>query len=736
MNDREYTPKEISWLSFNHRVLQEADNKAVPLIERIKFLGIYSNNLDEFFRVRVATLRRIAKLKDDSYDILGYNAEYTLKEVNRIVLKQRIQYEQVYERLKKDLAANNIYIRNESELDNGQYEFVKDFFNKQLAQIIMPFMVRKEMDLPTLKDDAVYLAITIKHARKTKKVRYALLELPVGDVPRFIALPGPENENHYIFLDDIIRVGLKDIFYVFKNSSIKAHTIKLNKDAELDIIDDISESYIENVNRSLNQRKVATPVRFVYDREMPAETLDILREKLEFSQDDTVIPGGRYHNLKDMIDFPVPGGSHDYLYEKKPPIRHRDIVPGKSILSRIRKKDILLYFPYHSFDVFINMLREASLDPAVKDIKITLYRVAANSNVVNALANAVRNGKSVTAVIELQARFDEQANIYWSNRLREEGVKVIHGVPGLKVHAKLCLITRVKSDNVQRFACVGTGNFNEDTARLYTDHLLMTSDTKITNEVIKTFAFLVKNYKRENYYHLIASPFYTRTRISRLIKKEIENARNGEKAYIYLKLNNLVDKDIIDLLYKASQEGVDIRLNIRAMYSLVTGIEGLSSNIRTIGIVDRFLEHTRIMIFGNKGNEKVYITSGDLMTRNMERRVEIAVPVLNSELKKELHDIFDIQWNDNVKARILDKNLDNKIADNGKPPLRSQTEIYNYIKSIHEPVNNESTAGNDKQLDAAEPGGSVETGDTASPGSTSKPGNASEPGNRERKEKN
>lgn len=731
MTEKAYTPKEISWLSFNHRVLQEADNPAVPLIERIKFLGIYSNNLDEFFRVRVATLRRIAKLKNESFDILGYNAESTLREVNRIVLKQRTQYEQVYERLKKDLAAKNIHIRNEDELDPEQYTFVKEFFNKKLAQLIMPFMVKKEMELPTLKDDAVYLAVTIKHARKTKKIRFALLELPVGTLPRFIALPGPANENHYIFLDDIIRVGLKDIFYVFKNSSITAHTIKLNKDAELDIIDDISESYIENVYRSLNQRKVGTPVRFVYDREIPAETLDILREKLEFSQDDTIIPGGRYHNLKDMIDFPVPEGSHKYLYEPLPPLMHKDIVPGKSILTKIRKKDILLYFPYHPFDIFINMLREASLDPAVKDIKITLYRVAANSNVVNALANAVRNGKSVTAIIELQARFDEQANIYWSNRLREEGVKVIHGVPGLKVHAKLCLITRVKSDNVQRFACVGSGNFNEDTAGVYTDHLLMTSDTKITNEVAKTFAFLEKNYKKENYYHLIASPFYTRTRISRLIKKEIENALNGEKAYIHLKLNNLVDKDIIDLLYKASQEGVDVRLNIRAMYSLVTGIKGLSNSISAIGIVDRFLEHTRIMIFGNRGNEKVYITSGDLMTRNIERRVEIAVPVLNSELKQELRDIFDIQWNDNVKARILDKKLENRIADNEKPPLRSQTEIYEYLKKIHEAVNTESTADNDKQVEKAEPGGTVKNPEGGNPGSSTEDRNPGIiPGNR------
>ena len=680
-----FTPKEISWLSFNHRVLQEADNPEVPLIERIKFLGIYSNNLDEFFRVRVATLRRISKLEQDSNDILGYSAESTLKRVNEIVLQQRVEYENIFNSLMKDLADNKIFIKNENELNEEQHEYVKKYFSDNLAQNIMPFMVRKENTLPTLKDDSVYLAITIKHIRKTKKVRYALIELPTNTLPRFLHLPGSEDEYNYIFLDDIIRVGLKEIFYVFKNSNLEAHTIKLNKDAELDIVDDISESYIDNVNRSLSQRKVATPVRFVYDREIPEDTLKVLTESLELSMDDIIIPGGRYHNLKDLIDFPITEGTEKYKYNILSPVKHKDIIPGKSILSCIRKKkDILLFFPYHSFDNFINMLREASLDPAVKDIKITLYRIARNSNVVKALINAVHNGKSVTAVLELQARFDEEANIFWSNKLREEGVKVVHGVPGLKVHAKVCLITRVKGDNVQRFACVGSGNFNEDTARIYTDHLLMTSDTKITNEVSKTFAFLEKNYKKENYYHLIASPFYSRTRLTRLIKNEIDNARNGEEAYIYLKLNNLADREMIDLLYTASREGVDVRLNIRGMFSLVTGIRGLSYNIKAIGIVDRFLEHTRIMIFGNKGNEKVYITSGDLMTRNIERRIEIACPVLDGEIKKELREIFDMQWNDNVKARILDKNLENKIATNGKSALRSQVEIYNYLKNKHE----------------------------------------------------
>ncbi len=674
-----YIPKEISWLSFNHRVLQEADNPKVPLIERIRFLGIYSNNLDEFFRVRVATIKRLAKLNSESYSILGYNAADTLKEITRIVLVQRKYYENIYKRIIEELEKEKIIFKNENNLSAEQDEFVSNYFRSRLKPILMPFFIRKENSTATLKDDAIYFGITITPLKASKKIRYAIMEVPTRVLPRFIILPSGTDETNIIFLDDIIRHGLKELFSLFKNKEISAHTIKVNKDAELDIIDDISESYMEIMSKSLSQRKTGNPVRFLYDRDIPVPLLKLITDMMQITEDDALLAGGRYHNLKDLINFPDPGIER-LKYRDMPKINHPDFDSESSILSNLRKKDILIYYPYHSFDTFIDLLRESSIDPAVKEIYITLYRIGKGASVVNALTNAVRNGKKVTAVVELQARFDEEANIYWSKILAEEGVKVIYGVPGLKVHAKIVLIKRIKNNKMQKYACIGSGNFNEDNAKVYTDHLFMTSDTKITNEVTKIFSFLEKNYKRPNYYHLIVAPIYSRNRISRLINNEIQNARDGKEAFIHIKLNNLVDKETIQLLYKAANEGVDVRLNIRGMFSMKTGIDGISDKINAIGIVDRFLEHTRIMIFCNKGNEKYFITSGDLMTRSLERRVEVGVPIFDKEIQKELRDIFDIQWNDNVKARILDKNLSNKISENHiGEELRSQYKIYNYL---------------------------------------------------------
>lgn len=683
MHEKElaYIPKEISWLSFNHRVLQEADNPNVPLIERVRFLGIYSNNLDEFFRVRVATIKRLAKLDSKSYDILGYNAPDTLREINRIVLEQRKYYESIYERIIQELEKEHIIFKNEKNLNDEQEQFVTDYFRSKLKPILMPFFIRKENSVASLKDDAIYFGISIYPLKASKKVRYAIMEVPTRVLPRFIILPSGEEETNIIFLDDIIRHGLKELFSLFRNKEITAHTVKVNKDAELDIIDDISESYVESMSKSLSQRKTGNPVRFIYDRKLPEPLLDLVKVMMNITEDDALLAGGRYHNLKDLINFPDPG-IKKLKYMDMPKIKHPDFDSESSILASLRRKDILTYYPYHSFDTFIDLLREASIDPAVKEIYITLYRIGKGASVVNALTNAVRNGKKVTAVVELQARFDEEANIYWSKIMVEEGVKVIYGVPGLKVHAKIVLIKRIKNNKMQKYACIGSGNFNEDNARVYTDHLFMTSDTKITNEVSKIFSFLEKNYKRPNYYHLIVAPIYSRNRISRLINNEIQNASEGKKAFIHIKLNNLNDKDIIQLLYKAANEGVDVKLNIRGMFSMKTGINGVSHNVKAIGIVDRFLEHTRIMIFCNGGDEKYFITSGDLMTRSLERRVEVGVPIFDKEIQKELRDIFDIQWNDNVKARILDKSLNNRISSGGrKKEFRSQYKIYEYLRS-------------------------------------------------------
>ncbi len=645
-----YIPKEISWLSFNERVLQEADNKDVPLLERFKFLGIYSNNLDEYFRVRVATLRKLSHLSAKSKNILGYNPKATLKKIQEIVLEQNTKFEKIYKTLILELSNHNIHIINEKELNQEQSEFVREYFLKEVRTRLMPFMIEKDSELPNLTDDAIYLAIQLNNTKSGRK-KYALLEIPTDVLPRFIVLPSKGEEKYVIFLDDIIRFGLKDIFFILDFDDFSAYTIKLTKDAELEIADDISESYIDKLSKSVHQRKWGTPVRFIHDRKIPEDLLKYLTKKLKFGPDDAIIPADRYHNFKDFMNFPRLSKKKFY-FEPLVPLPHKDIPHGRSILSAMKKKDIMLYFPYHSFDYLIDLLREASIDPFVISIQITLYRLARNSSVINALLNAVRNGKSVTTVVELQARFDEEANILWGKKLMDEGVKVIYGVPGLKVHAKLLLITRVKDDILKRYSAIGTGNFNEDTARVYCDHLLLTTNIKITNEVFKTFNFFNINYKKDNYYHLVLSPFALRNKIILLIENEIKNAKAGKKAYIHLKLNNLTDTEIINYLYEAGAAGVNIKLIVRGMISLVPGLKDISENIRARGIVDRFLEHSRFMIFCNNGNEECFITSADLMPRNIDRRIEVTCPIFDKSIKNDLRKLFQIQWNDTVKARI------------------------------------------------------------------------------------
>ncbi|MGC1389948.1 MAG: polyphosphate kinase 1 [Bacteroidales bacterium] len=680
--DKNYIPKEISWLSFNERVLQEADNKEVPLLERLKFMGIYSSNLDEYFRVRVATLKRVSVLEAKSKNILGYSPKATLRKVYKTVLEQNVNFEKIYSDLLQELGKNKICIINEKQLNDEQADFVQKYFHKEVRTKLMPFLIEKDSKLPNLTDDAIYLAIYLIESL-TQKKRYALLEVPTNILPRFIVLPCKGENKCIIFLDDIIRYGLKDIFFIFDFTEISAYTIKLTKDAELEMADDISESYIDKLTRSLKQRKKSSPLRFIYDRTMPVDLLKVITKKLNLGPDDVIIPGNRYHNFKDFMNFPHLG-QNKFYYPPLVSVPHPDLHQGESILSAIKKKDIMLYFPFNSFDYIIDLLQEASLDPYVTSIQITLYRLARNSSVINALLNAARNGKKITTIVELQARFDEEANIIWGNKLLDEGVKVIYGVPGLKVHAKLCMITRVINNITQQFAAIGTGNFNEDTARIYTDHLLLTNNKKITNEVFKVFSFFSMNYKKDKYNHLVLSPLFLRNKINSLIENEIKNAKSGKKAYIYLKLNNLTDADIIDYLYKASKSGVKIRLIIRGMLSLVPRIKNVSENIEAFGIVDRFLEHSRILIFCDGGNEKVYITSADLMSRDLDYRIEVTCPIFDKSIKNTIRKIFDIQWSDNVKARIYDEKQSNTFVKDGNKPLRSQVEVYNYLNRIEE----------------------------------------------------
>jgi polyphosphate kinase len=677
-----YIPKEISWLSFNERVLQEAGNSDVPLVERFKFLGIYSNNLDEYFRVRVATLKRLSLFGSKSKTILGYNPKTTLKRVHEIVLAQNERFENIYANLINELKRHRIHIINEQQLDTNQSAFVTDYFHREVRTRLMPLILTKDAGLPNLTDDAIYFAIMLRNTATDKK-RYALLEIPTGLLPRFILLPEREGEKYIIFLDDVIRYGMKELFFIFQFDEIFAYTIKLTKDAELDIGDDISESYIEKISKSLQQRKKGNAVRLVHDRDMPNELLKILTKKFNLSHDDAIIPGDRYHNFKDLMKFNQPEGE-SFRYKPVAPILHRDIQQGKSILSVIKRKDLMLYFPYNPFDHFIDLLREASIDPNVTAIDITLYRLARNSSVINALLNAARNGKSVTTVVELQARFDEEANILWGKKLLDEGVKVIYGVPGLKVHSKLCLITRSKNNSIERYAAVGTGNFNEETARVYTDHLLLTSDKKITNEVVKAFNFFVANYRKEKFYHLLLSPFYLRNKLLMLIENEIKNAKAGKSAYISIKMNNFTDEEIIGKIYKAASAGVNVRLIVRGMLSLVPGVKGNLENLKAISIVDQYLEHSRFLIFCNGGDELVYITSADIMPRNLDRRIEVTCPVYDDAIRKEIMDVFEIQWSDTVKARIYDEMQSNTLARSTENPVRSQIGVHTYLLKANE----------------------------------------------------
>lgn len=667
--------REISWLSFNERVLQEASKKEVPLLERLKFLGIYSNNLDEFFRVRVAILRRLSMIGQLEL-AEGGNPDEILDKIEDIVIDQSKRFEEIYHQLLNELASENIFIVNEKQLSPSQGDYVTDYFKREVRPLIMPIILKKSLPMPALRDDAIYLAVDMK---KNKKSEYALIEIPTDPLSRFIIIPSEDNKTHIILLEDVIRYELNDIFYMFKYHKISSYIFKLTRDAELDLDDDVAESYLRLIAKSVIKRLNSKLVRFVYDKEIPESFLLFLLQKLDFNKDDVIIGGGRIHNFKDFMDFPLIGDDHLY-YRNLEPLKHKYIVPGQTILKTIAQKDILFHFPYHSFFHFIDLLREASIDPKVTEIKMTGYRMAPNSNVINALINAARNGKKVIVVLELRARFNEQENIQYGNLLNKENVKVILGVPGLKVHSKLCLISRKEEKQLKRYACVGTGNFNEDTSRVFSDQLLCTADPNIAAEVNKVFDFFEANYNIGKFNHLLVSPFTMRKKIIRMIKQETSNARAGKEAKIFIKCNNLVDPDIIYRLYEAARNGVNIRLNVRGMFSLYPESEDDTYSIPSIGMIDRYLEHSRIYYFHNAGKEKLYISSSDLMSRNLDRRVEVAAPIYNKEIREELIHFLNLQWQDNSASRILDNELNNKIRHyDEQPKLRSQITFYEYL---------------------------------------------------------
>ncbi|MDG2433560.1 polyphosphate kinase 1 [Flavobacterium sp.] len=686
MLQKKYIDREKSWLAFNARVLQEAADDSVPLLDRLRFLGIFSNNLDEFFRVRFAAIRRLSLSGKTGEKILGgISAQQLVKDITEIVIEHQTESLLILKEIETKLETENIFIINENEISEEQEIFLKDFFIQKLSPELVTIILNDLAEFPLLRDNIGYLAVKLV-MKKDAEVRYAIIEIP-KTMNRFVVLPSSDHNQYVILIDDVIRHNLEGIFNIFDYESVSAHMIKISRDAQLDIDSDLSKSMLEKISTSVKERRVGEPVRFIYDQLIEADTLSFFLEKMKIVSTDSIIPGGRYHNRRDYMDFPSLG-RYDLLYKKNVSLPVPGLDLEGSILEKISKKDYLLNAPYQSFSYLTKFLREAALDPKVTSISITLYRLAKNSQIVSSLINAAKNGKKVTVQIELQARFDEASNISYAEQMQTEGINLIFGIKGLKVHSKICVIERNEEGKTKRYGFISTGNFNEATAKIYTDVTLFTSHQQILKDITKIFEFFNINYRIHRYKHLIVSPHYTRSRFYKLIDREISHALAGRKTYIKLKMNSLSDFGMIDKLYEASNAGVKIQLEVRGICSLIPGVKGMSANIEAISIVDNYLEHSRIYIFGNAGQTEVYISSADFMTRNLDGRVEVTCPIYDQEIKKELIENFDLGWKGNVKARYHSENLDNKYRDsNGEPVFRAQLETYKYYQSKVNVVN-------------------------------------------------
>lgn len=690
-----YVDREKSWLCFNARVLQEAADPTVPLLDRLRFLGIFSNNLDEFFRVRFAAIRRLSLSGQTGEKLLGgISSQQLLKDITDVVIKQQSESLRILNIIEKELEKEGVFIINEKEISKDQENFIRDFFIQKVSPALVTIILNDLAEFPLLRDTSGYLAVKLVMKneleekssflgfKKAKKdIRYAVVEIP-KTVNRFVELPSNGEKQYIILLDDVIRYNLQSIFNIFEYESVSAHMIKITRDAQLEIDSDISKSFAEKISESVRDRRIGEPVRFVYDQSIEKDTLKFFLEKMNIDSTDSIIPGGRYHNRRDYMDFPNLG-RYDLLYQPKTPLPVDGLGLEGSIIKKISEKDYLVNAPYQSFSYLIKFLREAALDPKVISIKITLYRLAKNSQIISSLINAAKNGKKVTVQIELQARFDEASNISYAEQMQTEGINLIFGVKGLKVHSKICVIDRVEDKKIKRYGFISTGNFNESTAKVYTDVTLFTSHQQILKDADKVFDFFEVNYRVHRYKHLVVSPHYTRNKMYKLIDREIMHALSGKETYIKLKMNSLSDTRMIDKLYDASRAGVKVQLIIRGICCLIPGVKGMSENIEAISIVDNFLEHSRIFIFGNHGKPEVFISSADFMTRNIDARVEVTCPIYDENIKLELIESFDVGWKGNVKARYHSEKLDNKyrVRNENDRVFRAQLETYNYYRN-------------------------------------------------------
>jgi polyphosphate kinase len=676
--------RDISWLSFNGRVLQEAADQSVPLRERLKFLGIFSNNMDEFFRVRVATLKRMmeysGKAKINMH--LELAPEKILDEIQSIVIEQQGEFNYIWESIAEELEKEKIFLVTEKQLNKDQQKFVQTYFEEEIRSNIIPLMIESIPSFPYLRDKSIYLGVVLSRKDGTMKRKYSLIEIPSRILGRFVLLPSADpNEHFIILLEDIIRYNLRNIFSYFGYDKFESWIFKVTKDAEIDIDNDIATTLIQKIEKGLRNRRKGKPVRFVYDKEMDEGLLQYLIKRLNLTKKGDLIPGGRIHNFKHFMDFPEVFSKRG---QRRKPFTHPLLVKAPRVTDVILEQDIMLHFPYHSFNPVIDMLREAAIDPSVIAIKITGYRLSHNSKIINAIINAVRNGKNVTVILELRARFDEEANLEWKERLEDEGVKVLIGIPNVKVHAKICMIKKRVNNRTIHYGFISTGNLNERTATLYGDHCLLTSNRNIMADVNRMFNYLEKwkdgTSQLKACKNLIPCPVYLRRELLKMIDKEIKIAKNKKPASIILKMNSLSDEELIYKLYDAARAGVEIKLIVRGIFCMFSENKKFVKPVTAISIIDEYLEHARVFIFHNGGKEKVFISSADWMVRNLDHRVEATCPILDKSIQQELKDILDIQLSDNVKARWLDNELNNKYKrDRSQKKVRSQIEIYSYL---------------------------------------------------------
>lgn len=674
-----YVERDVSWMYFNHRILQEAEKDNVPILERMSFLGIYSNNLDEFFRVRVASLNRIIEYADSGSKAERNKAIRTLKTINSLNVAYAKEYGCTIKKIRAALKKEKIFIVNEKEVTEKQSAFVRDYYQSQLSGYISPIWFSGIKSFSSSADDVIHLIVRLQKFNEVKRTSvrsYALIELPVGEMGRFVMLPKDGDKVCIMYLDDIIRLCLPYIFQGMEYSSYEAYSFKFTKDAEMEIDTDLRNGLVQKISKGVKSRKRGTPIRVLFDGDMPRDMQKRLMAKLNLDNLDTVLSGIRYQNHKDLMKFPD-CGKKNLKYPEWAPVYKKEF-NDVGILDSIRKKDRFIHVPYHSFDSYIQLLREAAISKSVKSIKTTLYRLAKDSQVIRALICAAENGKKVTVVIELLARFDEASNIGWSKKMQDAGINVIFGVEGLKVHSKITHIATRTGD----VAVISTGNFHEGNASCYTDFMMMTARKPIVSEVSQVFDFILRPYRPVRFSELLVSPNDMRRKFLHLIDEEIRNKRVGKPAYIMCKINHIVDERIVQKLYQASAEGVKIDMLVRGNCSIITGIPGVSDNIHLTGIIDRYLEHSRIFIFCNGGDEKYYIGSADWMTRNFDRRIEVVAPVYEPELKADLKQIVEFGLCDNKQGRIVDGTGGNlPIVSDISTPFRSQEELYKYYQN-------------------------------------------------------